>query len=448
MEWSKSMSIFPVSRKTYQRAVQRISTLEQQLASLQEQLRQAAPDDQPAIQVASVLRTAAFNTYKMQTTQASGLQLDASMHAASDQVSSLVAASEEISASIVEVNDSVEKITAEFNILNQQLGDGQSALNQAIAAMQEINTCTSELAGTVNGLKLKIEAITKVVEVIQQIADQTNLLALNAAIEAARAGDAGRGFAVVAEEVRKLADQTRKQSDGITATIREVHTGIDATVKLTAASVSAVSTGRDANEQIHGTFTGIVSAAKVIEEMTSTAQAQLEEQRSATELIVTSAEALSHFVNDSTKVAEYLAETSTECTNNSKKIWEALEPLEQSDRVFILGRIIDHAMWLRMMANLVTGKDKATALADGHSCKLGKWYGSSEGQNLRKRSPAIARLYDQITQPHHDLHDTGIAAVQAARSGRIEQAQQLMLSAFDKSAATVTALLELAAALR
>lgn len=48
-----------------------------------------------------------------------------------------------------------------------------------------------------------------------RISNQISILSLNATIEAARAGDAGRGFAVVANEVRTLAVQAAKESQGL-----------------------------------------------------------------------------------------------------------------------------------------------------------------------------------------------------------------------------------------
>jgi hypothetical protein len=64
-------------------------------------------------------------------------------------------------------------------------------------------------------LNVSSRDLKKMVKSIDNITLQTRLLSFNTAIEAARAGEKGLGFSVVAEQVRRLAEDSKKEADKI-----------------------------------------------------------------------------------------------------------------------------------------------------------------------------------------------------------------------------------------
>lgn len=131
---------------------------------------------------------------------------------------------------------------------NSQLTDAMKQKNQEMMAMtdrssaiaqdlqQEALESFMELESSAKALDILAQeslSITKVVEIIEDIAARTNLLSINAAIESARAGTGGRGFAVVAEEIRKLAGSAAQNSQSIRTQLEGISLRIQQTASRT-----------------------------------------------------------------------------------------------------------------------------------------------------------------------------------------------------------------------
>lgn len=144
------------------------------------------------------------------------------------------ASTQEMNATASEINEAVEsiavkaqegaasahKISKNASDLNDNFKEAQrSSLNIFVDVKQKLEAALQE--------SKEVEKVNTLTSAILQITEQTNLLALNAAIEAARAGEAGKGFAVVAEEIRKLAEDSKKTATEIRNITKTVVQSVD-----------------------------------------------------------------------------------------------------------------------------------------------------------------------------------------------------------------------------
>lgn len=83
--------------------------------------------------------------------------------------------------------------------------------------VDQFDVDSTVLDGQAQRPSLAAQAMSGIVELIENITEQINRLVLNATIESARAGEAG--FAVLASEVKNLANQAKQATDKITGEI-------------------------------------------------------------------------------------------------------------------------------------------------------------------------------------------------------------------------------------
>jgi methyl-accepting chemotaxis protein len=127
---------------------------------------------------------------------------------------------ESIGALVSEVRMSGEAVTRSADAILRASERMAAGAERQAAALDEVSR-------KMRALGQRSTEITRIVELVEDIATRTNLLALNAAIEASRAGEGGKGFAVVAEEVRKLAERSGEATKDIAVFIESIQFATD-----------------------------------------------------------------------------------------------------------------------------------------------------------------------------------------------------------------------------
>lgn len=268
--------------------------------SAQEQVAVALNDaaGQFERQVAGVVEQVASSIGHVST--ASGLLAVVANQTARESDTAATAASQ-TSENIGTVATATEQLTSSIQEISSQVGKAAAITDSAVEEAQRTNDLVQGLAGAVG-------KIGDVVRLINDIAAQTNLLALNATIEAARAGDAGKGFAVVAGEVKSLANQTAKATEGITAQIGSVQSA-------TQEAVTAIN--------------GISTRIGEINEISTGIAAAVEEQSAATGEIARNAQQAAQGTQEISANNAGMTQTSRETGAASGRVLSAAQALEK-----------------------------------------------------------------------------------------------------------------------
>lgn len=251
---------------------------------------------------------------------------------------------------IEKIRQSADDMESQAQQINQSAASstekselGMERISNVHLSMKDISMFSERTNASFRVFADRSQEISRVLSVITDIAAQTNLLALNAAIEAAQAGDAGRGFAVVAEEIRKLAEDSRKSAKAIEKLVEAVEEDSKEASKVLLDMNERIVLGEQASQEASEAFQEIaratastLSLATEILEASISQKGDIREIVSITESVVVIAEETAAGTEEVASSASQLASGMTGYNHRSQELASISQQLVEAISKFKL----------------------------------------------------------------------------------------------------------------
>jgi methyl-accepting chemotaxis protein len=257
-------------------------------------------------------------------------QVAISSQKATDSAKTELASVEKISGVISDISASIEEIASTSHDV---MTHAEKAAQEGVRAagigktatdkMQAVEKISQQSVDDITALNEQMHQISKIVNLITDIANQTNLLALNAAIEAARAGEHGRGFAVVAGEVKNLAGESKKASSQIETLIKSIQSKSEVTASSIQNSFMEIKAGIESVNMTVESLSLIISEANVVSQGVTEITKATESQAKATSGLMSGIESVRATTGENQERMEDMAALAEETSASTEEIASA-----------------------------------------------------------------------------------------------------------------------------